>query len=395
MRALIAFFLALAAAVAVGVFLSRHSGYVLISYGTTQVEFTLFVFLLIYLAALFLCTVCVGTVRRIVSAPKRLARLRDARATSRAERMLMVGLTSLAEGRLGQAERALAVAARGPLLLPALLAAARAADLADARERRDEYLRRAYEASPKAASAVLLEQAALDLARGDSERALAALKKVRHGRGTHPFALRDLVRVHASLGDHAEVLKLLPALEGSAVLPAEEIERLAAAALEGLGAREHDAEAAWKLVPRKLRERPAVRRAGARLYAAANNPRRAADLLAQNLDAGVDADSARDYAELTAIPASERLHRFESWLDRHSNDPLLLREAGRVALELRLWGQARSYLEEARRRGGADLETGLLSGRAAEEEGRNAEALAAYRSGLEAASRPASPGHGS
>lgn len=393
MRALVAFFFALAAAVAVGVFLSRHAGYVLVSYGTTQVEFTLFVFLLIYAALLFLGALFAGTVKRVVTAPARLQRARSARAARRAERLLGYGLVALAEGRLARAERALAAAATGPVLLPALLAAARTADLAGAPDRRDEYLRRASEARPQAAAAVLLEQTGFDLAHGNSERALAALERLRAARGRHPFALRDLARLRAARGDHAEVLALLPELEGSEAVDADELDRLAAAAL--LGADTEDPEPAnlWRRIPRDLRERPALRRAAARLFARAGDSRRAAGLLVRNLDAGADAESARDYAQLAAVPAATRLHHFEGWLDRHGNDPALLREAGRVALELRLWGQARSYLDEARRRGEADLETGLLSGRVAEREGRSADALAAYRSGLEAAIRPGPAGH--
>ena len=52
MRTLIAIIGAVIAAVVIGVLLSYQPGYVLIAYGTMRIEFTLFVFLLIYVAAL-------------------------------------------------------------------------------------------------------------------------------------------------------------------------------------------------------------------------------------------------------------------------------------------------------------------------------------------------------
>ena len=384
MRALVAFIVAVAAAVVVGVLLSREPGFVLVAYGTTRVEFTLFVFVLIYVAALLLGGGLWSLVRRVRGMPGGLRRRREARAERRAERMYATGLVALAEGRLPVAERALEYAAHGRLALPALLAAARAADHAGARERRDRYLQRAWEAYPKAASAVLLTQAELDLARKDYEHALATLQKLRSGRGAHPMALCDLARVYGALGDHEKLIALVPELSRSEAMPEAELEPLAAAAVRGLfTAGSDDAGSLMRRLPSALRARPAVRRAEAQGRAAAGDAARAADLLARNLKEGYDAESVREYAALEAVPAARRMRAIEDWMERYGDEPALLTEAGRVALELQLWGQARSYLEQACRLG-AGPEASLLAGRLAERDGRADEALQIYRDGLQA-----------
>lgn len=386
MRALLAFILAVAAAVTVGILLSREPGYVLVAYGTTRVEFTLFAFLLIYLAALLAGGGLWTLVRRLRGMPGGWRRMRAGRARRRAETMYASGLVALAEGRLAIAERALEYAARGALTLPALLAAARAADHAGARERRDRYLQQAWETYPKAAPAVLLTQAELDLDRGDYEHALAALQKLRGTRGAHPLAVRDLARVYAALGDHAKLIGLLPELSRGETVSDEELERLAADAVRGVFTAPGSADPAsqWRRLPARLRERPAVRRAAAAGRAATGDAERAGDLLARNLKDAFDPESVRSYAALDGIPAGTRMRMLERWLERYGDEPVLLTEAARVALDLSLWGQARSYLEQARSHG-AGPEAALLAGRIAEREGRSSDALACYRDGLQAA----------
>lgn len=385
MKALAAFVVAIVAAVVVGVLLSREPGYVLVAYGTTRVEFTLFVFLLIYIACLLLGAGAWSLARRVRGLPKHLRRGRERRAARRAERMYATGLVALAEGRLPVAERALEYAARGALTLPALLAAARAADNAGEPERRDRYLRRAWETYPKAAPAVLLTQAELDLARNDYERALATLQKLRGGRGAHPLAVRDLARVYAALKEHEKLLALLPELAGSGAMPAPELEALTVAAVHGaLSAGKPECMALVRRLPGSLRELPAVRRAAAAGCAAAGDARQAAALLSRNVEEKYDPDSVAAYAALSETPAAERLHALEGWLARYGDEPALLAAAGRVALELKLWGQARSYLEQARH-ASAGPGAALLAGRIAEQEGREGDALAIYREGLEAA----------
>lgn len=388
MSVLIAFIIAVIVAAVVGILLSSQPGFVLISYGMTQVEFTLFIFIIIYLGAVLVGWGLWWLLRRFVGAPNSIRQHRRRRSMRRAERLFTRGTIALAEGHARKAERDLERAAEGSLAFAALVAAAHAADLDDARDRRDAYYRRALEAQPKAASVVLLAQSDQDLARGDYERALASLRRLRSEHGEHPRALVNLARVHESLHEYREVLAMLPELERKTRLDRQTIEQMAANALRGaLTHADTDPEELEALVPRKLRDNRDIRRILARGFAAKDRSERAAKLLGRNLDADYDAASVSDYAALDALPANDRLHRLEDWLRRYPRGAALAREAGRLALELRLWGKARQHLETAHEIDPDDVETALLAGRTAEEEGRQSDALGAYRTGLEASVR--------
>lgn len=390
MITLVAFVIAVVVAVVVGLLLSREPGFVLVAYGTTQVEFTLFVFILIFLGALLVGWGLWTLLRRTLAAPGRFQERRGRRRLRKAEREFVRGTVALAEGRVEAAETALDRAARGPLAFPALIAAAHAADLAGAYERRDTYYRRALEAQPKGAPVVLLTQSDLDLAHGDYERALASLQRLRNEHGEHPRALANLAHVYEALHEYRALLELLPELDRKTNLSSAEIERMAETGLAGaLAYADSDPEALRKLLPRNFRERPPIRRILAHGWAAKGEPKRAAELLARNLDAEYNPASVHEYAALENIPAAERLHRIEGWLRRHPDGAALAKEAGRLALELQLWGQARNHLEAALHTDPSDAEAALLAGRTAEGEGRQTDAVRAYRAGLEAATQSA------
>lgn len=380
---------AVVAAVVIGVLLSYQPGYVMVAYGTTRIEFTLFVFVLIYVAALFVGAGLWWLIRRFLGTRQRWRRRLGARAERRAAVQYTRGVVALAQGRLQIAERALEQAAHGTLALPALLAAAHAADSAGARDRRDAYLQRAADTDPKATPAVLITQARLDLAQGDYERGLASLQALRREGGRHPVAERDLARVYAALGDYDKLLDLLPSLADQPTGNAAQLEEWAATALAGVAAAGKMRPAAvLRRVPSGLRNTPAVRRALAQAHTQAGDFEAAASVLERTLKAGYDAYSVRAYAALTALPAADRLRTIESWLARYGEKDALLKAAGRVARELELWGRARGYLGKLQGRT-PDPETALLLGEVAEREGQEAEARNAYRKGLEMAAHPA------
>lgn len=388
MITLAAFIIAVIAAVVIGILLSSQPGFVLITYGTTQVEFTLFIFIIIYLGAILIGWGLWALLRRFIGTPRRFRALRRRRGMRQAEKLFTRGTIALAEGQARKAERDLERAAHGPLAFAALVAAAHAADLANARERRDAYYRRALKVQPKAASVILLTQSDLDLARGDYEHALASLKRLRAEHGEHPRALVNLARVHESLHEYRAVLRLVPELERKTRLDNDAIERMAQAALRGaLKHADTDPDELRSLLPRKLRDHRDIRRILAAGFAAKDQSERAAKLLIHNIDADYDAASVAAYAALDELPAAQRLRRIEGWLQRYPTGAALAKEAGRLALELKLWGQARRHLEAAHKADPGDTETALLAGRTAEGEGRQGDALAAYRSGLEASVR--------
>lgn len=387
MRLLIAIVLAALAAVVVGVLLSYEPGYVMIAYGTLRIEFTLFVFLLIYLGLLLLGASIWWLIGRMAGTPRRWRARWSMRAERRAAQRYTEGVVALAQGRMQIAERALEHAAQGALTLPSLLAAAHAADQAGARERRDAYLQRAVDTNSQATPAVLITQARFDLEHGDYERALASLQALRRAGGRHPGAERDLARIYCALNEPDKLLRLLPSLAEQHGMDPELLEQWAAIALAGVLAQGKDKPMAeLKRVPSSLRDAPAVTRALAAAIVG-NDPETAASVLERSVKRTYDAGNVAAYAAITAIPAGDRLRTLEAWLTRYGEKDALLKAAGRVALEADLWGRARGYLGKLQTRA-PDPETALLLGRVAEEEGRDVDACKAYRDGLQRVANP-------
>ena len=387
MRVLIAIVLAVLAAVVVGVLLSYEPGYVMIAYGTLRIEFTLFVFLLIYLGLLVLGASVWWLVGRTAGTPRRWRARWSMRAERRAAQRYTQGVVAFAQGRMQIAERALEQAAQGTLTLPSLLAAAHAADQAGARERRDAYLQRAADTDPQATPVVLITQARFDLEHGDYERALASLQALRRAGGRHPEAERDLARVYCALNEPDKLLRLLPSLAKQPGMDPSLLERWASTSLAGVLEQGNDKPmAVLKRLPSELRDMPAVTRALAAAVVA-DDPDTAASSLERSVKRAYDAGNVSAYAAISAIPAGQRLHTIEAWLARYGDKDALLKAAGRVALEAGLWGRARGYLGKLQTRA-PDPETALLLGRVAEQEGRDADACKAYRDGLQRAANP-------
>ena len=389
MKWLVTFLAAVIAAVVIGVLLSYEPGYVMIAYGTLRVEVTLFVFLLIYVGLLLLGAGAWWLTVRLVGTPGRLRRRFSLRSERKAAQRYTQGVVALAQGRLQVAERALEQAAQGVLTLPALLAAAHAADHAGERERRDAYLQRAADSDERSMPAVLITQARLDLAHGDYERALASLQALRRQGGRHPQAERDLARIYAALNEPVKMLQLLPSLVNRPEADDAELAGWAASALSGAVALGKEKPmAVFKRLPPGLREKPQVVRALA-AACAHGDPDAASEVLERSLKRGYDAGNVAAYAALDSIPPATRLRVLEEWLSRYGERDELLKAAGRVALEAGFWGRARGYLSKLRTRA-PDAETAFLLGQVAEKEGRPMDACEAYRTGLQEAVRPRS-----
>ena len=156
-------------------FLLGDPGYVAINFRGYLIEMSVPV--LLGLAVLLLFSVWL--IRRLVQTPKRLGEAAGRYRSARAGLKLTRGMIEVAEGNFARGEKLLARAAStsdAPLFN--YLQAARAAHLQGKDERRDEWLKLAYEQTPEAANAVLLTQAELQLDREQYEQALATLRRI-------------------------------------------------------------------------------------------------------------------------------------------------------------------------------------------------------------------------
>jgi len=326
-------------------FLLQDPGYVVINFRGYLVEMSVPV-----LAALIVTLfISVWLLVKIFRAPRRLGEAAARYRSGRVGERLTRGVIEVAEGNFAKGERLLARAARvseAPLLN--YLQAARAAHLLGQDERRDTWLRQAYENLPGAANAVLLTQAELQLDQEQHEQALATLRKIEENAPNHGHALSLLGRLYFRLEDWEHLSLLLPKLNKHGRLDPETLEQWSLrvnqehldAAADGDAVLE-----AWRNVPKDLKTNIAVLEAYYTGLIRTGMQEKAEKDLATELKRGWRSPLVRLYGIVEGSDPASQLKCAESWLKNHPDDADLLLTAARLCLRTQLWGKARSYLE--------------------------------------------------
>jgi len=352
---------AIVVAAALGIAIAKHSGYVLIAYGSFRyqsglwaalgalVGIVLAVWLLRYLIGLVL------TSSGVVNPWSRRNRRRRTRIA------VEQGQLDLAEGRWASAQRHLhraAEAERQPLLY--YLGAARAANELGRSEDSDNLLERALERQPQAELAIALTHAQLQMDRGEADGALETLLAMHERHPHHGQVLRLLQRLYLQRGDWPALIRLLPELRKGKVLPANELAELEQRAwgqnLNLATTRGEDSqsarqalERAWQQLTSAQRQEPQLVLAYAEQLRQVGAQGEAEQVLRAALKRQYESHLARLYGLVRGEDPARQLQTAEGWLKDHPQDPSLLLTLGRLSLQNRLWGKARDYLESSLR----------------------------------------------
>lgn len=345
---------ALAAAVLLALAIHADTGYVLLSYRDISAEMAFSTLVMLVLVGWLALSLVMWLLWRIWTLPARTAQLYRHRRVRRARRSLNRGLIELAEGHWSDGERHLVRHAKdceSPLIN--YLIAARAAQLQRADDRRDDYLRLAYEAMPAATVAVLLTQAELQIAHRQFEHALATLRRLQEIKPRHAFALKLLARLYGELGDWGQLEELLPSLRQQQALSPDELDRLEArVATEHLrkfvGDRENERpDTYWSSLPRRLRQQAALVEEYALALHRSGVDDEAESVIRDALKREWNDTLVLAYGGLRAKDLSRQLARVETWLKERGDSASLLLTAGRLCIANQLWGKARSYIESS------------------------------------------------
>ncbi len=326
-------------------FLLSDPGYVVINFRGYLVEMSVPVLVLLT-ATLF---AMIWLIRKIIIAPRRIGEAAGRFRSARSGQKMTRGMIEVAEGNFARGERMLARAAStsdSPLFN--YLQAARAAHLQGRNDRRDDWLKLAYQEIPQAANAVLLTQAEFQLDQGQHEQALATLRRLDENSKDHGHALALMGRLYFQLEDWSSLREILPRIKKHARIKAE--------TLAAWGVRIHreqldtaaDGDAvlmAWKEVPKAHKSDISLLESYYNGLMRAGLHEHAEKELVHALKSNWRGPLIRLFGLVEGIDASKQLKRAESWLTNHSEDPDLLLTAARLCLRNELWGKARSYLE--------------------------------------------------
>lgn len=320
-------------------------GYVVINFRGYLVEMSVPVLLGLIAIVFFLAWM----ILKLFRAPRKLGEVAGRYRMGRAGQRLTRGVIEVAEGNFAKGERLLARAAdvsEAPLLN--YLQAARAAHLLGQDERRDRWLREAYENLPEAANAVLLTQAELQLDQSQYEPALATLRQIEENSPNHSHALELLGRLYYQLEDWSHLSDIMPKLKKYGRLDDATLTKwLLRVHQEHLESAADGAAvtAAWKNVPKDQKKDIGLLETYYSSLIRTGLHDKAEKDLAADLRREWRPALVRLFGIVDGSDAPRQLKKAENWLKNHSEDADLLLAAARLCLRCELWGKARSYLE--------------------------------------------------
>lgn len=333
-----------------GMWIIRDAGYVMISYGQTAVETSLWVaiaaLILIYLVIRGLAYI----IRATLSSQAHVVRWRSSRKLNSARQETVRGMLFMAEGRWQEAKKALlnAVPQVETPLINYLQAARSAHELGEADER-DQLLKLAHESTPGAKFAATLTQAEFQMVDGRYEQALAGLLTLRKRVPKHKTVLAMLGRCYEELGDWQALHELLPELADRKAVSDEEIRRWSRQVWEFLMGGTESVNGLWKKMPKSLKEDETLLLYWVDTLVENDRVDDAVELMQLILDHIWIAEVVSRYGQLQSTDVARQLIHAQGWAKSRPSDPELLITLGRLSMMAKEFGKAREYFDASLR----------------------------------------------
>jgi HemY protein len=395
MRRLIIILLFLIVSVWLGVEVVRHPGYMLLVYQPWMVQMPLWFAALSLLIIFGLFYILIDCIDRLSFLWFRIKNWLHIRREHKSYSKTQQGLASLIEGRWKKAEKLL-IAGVSQSFEPLInyLAAARTAHEQSAFERRDQYIKNAYEAAPDAKLAIGLTQAELEVKQDKLEQATATLNHLRQQSPRHPRVLKLLEKIYVRLADWEHLKELLPSMRKAKMLTAKEYELFekniyCEILRNASGQRLSDVRVIWNQMPRYLRSNPDVVCEYVKQLAlhapvtGIETTKEMEDLTRKVLKTTWQPELVTIYG---GIPfAQTNLNRQlvieGAWLKLHGPHPEILLALGKLCVRVQLWGKAKDYFERCLAQG-PNPEASLEYGKLLEQLGETEAAMEKYKEGL-------------
>ena len=349
MKTLLLVLIILAAAIGIGLFAHSDPGYVYVAYRGWSVESSFSLFLFMLALGFILFHLLWRLLSQTLNLPVRIRQWLVLRRSQRARRTTAKGHRKLLECQWAEAERMLDRAApESDIPLLNHLGAAYAAQQLGAIQRRDHHLANARTSAPGAELAVGITKAELHLSSNQIEAALATLRHLRKVVPGHRQILNLLRQIYEKIEGWDELHDLLPNLKLHKVLSVKDLTELELRIqCHRLGVQENlqNLRECYRQIPRILGHHPDILCAYVNALRAQHDEAEAERVLSNILKQHWDPSLIRLYGMVQGADPERQLTTTEGWLKNHESDPDILLALGRLALRVRLWGKATSYLE--------------------------------------------------
>lgn len=341
--------------------MQQGSGYVLLVWGKTSIEmslwFGLIVLLLVVAVIWLLLYVLRGSLRGLVSAKNKLVNY----SSHRAQEHTTEGLIHFIEGDWLPAYKKLTRSA-SKVTSPIInyLAAARCAYESGNEQKALELLHQAQKSTSNSDLAVALTQARMQLANQQYEQALATLQRAAKANPNHHVVLNLTQQVYVALKDWGSLKSLLPKLHQQDIgtvkeryyleqtlyrsLFKEQIQKQAAASAEE---KRQALDASWQSIPEHFQKDEALLCAYVRELMDLTYHDEAEAVLAKSLSQQWYDSWVALYGLLTVSVPAKTLTTAEAWLKTRDKNPTLLLTVGRLCLQNQQWGRAKGFLKES------------------------------------------------
>ena len=380
----------------VGPLVKDIPGFVVIALGDYTVQTRLWQAIVVIFLLLLFFILLYHLIARVWNGASRFRSWSGGRRWEKSRQRTIKGIIALSEGDWKNAEKLLTSAGNDsdtPLIN--FLAAAQAAQFQKADARRDNYLQQAHLVEPKAEIAIGLTQAQLQLDHGQVEQALATLTQLKNISPKHHHILFLLQKIYRHIGDWQRFIDMVPDLKKASSLSEDELEQFQLLAWQNILIKEATTSGieavhlTWMSVPKNFSKNVVLIVSYAELLIRHGSHLEAEKMLNTNIRKLQDEKSLYLYGKVLLDDPIKQLAFVESLHKTFPDNAIYNLTLGRICLSNKLWGKARTALEESLALNPA-AETYQELARAFEALGEMDAAKKCYREGLaESINKPA------
>lgn len=338
----------------------QYPGFVLVSVGSTAIQFTLWTGVVVLLLLWLSVRLLMRLLGALILPGIRLSTRRQAKKQEKNKQLTYRGLLDLAEGRWASACKQLSKSASHSdlSLINYLGAASAAAELGD-EQGASRFLDMAEQADSRNEMAVGLTRVKLLVVNERYEEALPMLQALHSRFPDHPYMLKLLEKSYRHLKQWDQLEKLLADLRSNKVMDGDSLRQLEILVraeqllvlAKNLGPdankNKEDLADLWGRTAKNVRSAPAVIANHAMVLSRLGETALAEKELRQAIKSTWDRGLLKVYGQLGGGLNERQLKTAEAWLKEQPDNPDLLLTLARLCQKGELWGKAKGYLEAA------------------------------------------------